>query len=154
LIKTEFKDIRPFVILLAEDNVNDIILTQKAFQQSKVYIKIYVTLDGEETLRFLNQIDEFRDAPIPDLILLDLNLPKKDGPDVLADIKSAPKLEHIPVVILTISDAEKDINESYKLHANCYIIKPVKFEDFIKNMKLIEDFWLSIVKLPRSKANA
>ena len=136
-----------------EDNPDDILLTRKALNESKFYHKLYLTKDGEETMAFLNREGEFQDAPLPDLILLDLNLPKKNGREVLAEIKKNPDLEHIPIVVLTISDAQKDIFESYELHANCYITKPIEFDKFLENIKMIEDFWLSIVKLPRRIAN-
>ena len=101
-------------------------------------------------MAFLNKIGEFKTAPSPDIILLDLNLPKMSGREVLAEIKNNPNFEHIPIVVLTVSDAEKDILKSYELHANCYITKPIEFEKFIENVRTIKDFWLSIVKLPRS----
>ena len=142
---------KPFIILLVEDNSDDVLLTQKALNESKFYHKLYVVKDGEETMAFLNKEGKFHDTPSPDLILLDLNLPKKNGREVLVEIKNNPDLEHIPVVVLTISDAEKDILESYELHANCYITKPIEFEKFLKNVKMIKDFWLSIVKLPRGR---
>ena len=141
----------PFIILLVEDNPGDVRLTQEAFKESKFFHKLYVTKDGEEALDFLNQKGEFQYVPLPDLILLDLNLPKKSGREVLAEIKNDPNLKHIPVVVLTTSEADEDVLNSYKLHANCYITKPVEFDKFLDIVKKIEDFWLSIVKLPRRK---
>jgi len=142
---------KPFIILLVEDNPGDVRLTQEAFKESKFFHKLYITKDGEEAIDFLNQKEEFQNVPLPDLILLDLNLPKKSGREVLAEIKNDQNLKYIPVVVLTTSDADEDILNSYKLHANCYITKPVEFHKFLDIVKKIEDFWLSIVKLPRRK---
>ncbi len=139
---------KSFVILLVEDNPGDVRLTQEAFKESKFYHELYVAKDGEEAIDFLNRKGKFNDAPSPDLILLDLNLPKKNGREVLMEIKNDPKTKHIPVVVLTTSEAEEDILKSYELHANCYITKPVEFEQFLQKVKKIEDYWLSIVKLP------
>jgi CheY-like chemotaxis protein len=139
---------RPFYILLVEDNPGDVRLTREALKESKLYHELFVTYDGEEALDFLHQNGRFSDLPIPDIILLDLNIPKKNGREVLEEIKNDPKIKHIPVVILTTSEAEEDIIKSYELHANCYIKKPVEFDKFFDMIKKIEDFWLSIVKLP------
>ncbi len=138
----------PVEILLVEDNPGDVRLTQEALKEAKVRNNLYVVGDGEKALAFLHQEGEFKDAPRPDIILLDLNLPKKNGQEVLAEIKSDPSLRRIPVVILTTSKAEEDILRSYDLHANCYITKPVDFEQFIKVVQSIEEFWLTVVKLP------
>jgi len=138
-------------ILLVEDNPGDIRLTQEAFREAKVRNKLHVVGDGVEAMAFLRREGKYADAPRPDLILLDLNMPKKDGREVLAEIKTEKDLRRIPVVILTISKAEEDIIKSYDLHANCYITKPVDLEQFIKVVKAVEDFWLTIVKLPRSE---
>lgn len=135
-------------ILLVEDNPADVRLTQENFKESKLRNNLNVVSDGEEALAFLRREGKFRDAVRPDLIVLDLNLPKKDGREVLAEIKSDDRLKRIPVVILTISDAEEDILKSYDLYANCYITKPLDLDQFGKIVRSIEDFWLTIVKLP------
>ncbi|MGD9489343.1 MAG: response regulator [Calditrichaceae bacterium] len=138
----------PVEILLVEDNPGDIRLTQEALKEGKVHNNLHVAEDGVEALDFLFNRGKFVNTPRPDLILLDLNLPKKDGREVLDEIKNHPSLKYIPVVILTTSSAEQDILKTYSLHANCYITKPVDLEQFIKVVRTIEDFWLSIVKLP------
>jgi len=135
-------------ILLVEDNPADLRLTQEAMRGSKLLNKLHVVSDGEEALSYLRRQGKYADAPRPDLILLDLNLPKKDGREVLAEIKLDPELKVIPVVVLTTSEAVTDILKSYNLHANCYITKPVAFEQFKKVVNSIESFWFSIVKLP------
>jgi len=140
-------------ILLVEDNPGDVRLTQEAFREAKVRNKLHVVGDGVDAMAFLRREGKYADAPRPDLILLDLNMPKKDGREVLAEIKTEEDLRRIPVVILTISKAEEDIIKSYDLHANCYITKPVDLEQFIKVVKAVEDFWLTIVKLPKSEGN-
>jgi len=139
---------RPIKILLVEDNPGDVRLTQEAFKENKVRNSLSVVGDGLEAMTFLRRVDKYTDAPRPDLILLDLNLPKKDGREVLAEIKEDPDLKSIPVVVLTTSKAEEDIIKTYNLHANCYITKPVDLEQFITIVKSIEDFWLTVVKLP------
>ena len=136
-------------ILLVEDNPGDVRLTQEAFKTGKVNNELHVAWDGEEAMAFLNREGEYKDAPRPDIILLDLNLPKKDGREVLKEIKSDKNLRRIPVVVLTTSSSEEDILKTYNLHANCYITKPVDLEKFLSIVQYIEDFWLSIVKLPR-----
>ncbi len=141
---------RPVEILLVEDNPGDVRLTKEALKESKVLNKLSVVEDGLEALAFLRGKGKYANAPRPDLILLDLNLPKKDGREVLADIKADESYKRIPVVVLTTSKAEEDIIKTYNLHANCYITKPVGLQQFIKIVKSIEDFWLTIVKLPRS----
>jgi CheY-like chemotaxis protein len=138
-------------ILLVEDNPGDVRLTQEVLRDGKVRNNMSVVMDGVDAISFLRQTGEYAGAPRPDIILLDLNLPKKDGREVLADIKADPDLKHIPVVVLTTSSAEQDIFRSYDLHANCYITKPVDLDQFIKVMRSIEDFWLTIVKLPRGE---
>lgn len=135
-------------ILLIEDNYGDIRLTQEAFKEGKVKNRLSVVQDGVDALSFLRREGQYADAPRPDLILLDLNLPRKDGREVLADIKADPSLRRIPVVILTTSEMEEDVLRSYELHANCYITKPVDLDKFIAVVKTIDEFWLSIVKLP------
>lgn len=139
---------QPVKILLVEDNPGDVRLTQEAFKENKVRNSLNVVEDGLEAMLFLHRVGKYANAPRPDLILLDLNLPKKDGREVLAEIKEDPNLKSIPVVVLTTSKAEEDIIKSYNLHANCYITKPVDLEQFITVVKSIEDFWLTIVKLP------
>jgi len=135
-------------ILLVEDSPSDADLTIETFNESKVLNHIHVAEDGVEALDFLFRRGKYKDAPRPDLILLDLNLPKKNGREVLAEIKANPELQTIPVVVLTTSAAEEDILRSYQLHANCYITKPVDFEQFTKIVKLISDFWFAAVRLP------
>ncbi|KPJ76337.1 MAG: response regulator [Planctomycetes bacterium SM23_25] len=140
---------KPAEVLLVEDNPGDARLTQEAFKEGKVLNVVRVVSDGEEALALLRRQDPFADAPRPDLILLDLNLPRKDGREVLAEIKADPDLKRIPVVILTTSKAEEDIARTYNLHANCYITKPVDLEQFLQVVRSIEDFWLAIVQLPK-----
>ncbi len=135
-------------ILLVEDNPGDVRLTMEAMKEGKVLNRVSVVEDGMEAMAFLRREGPYADSPKPDLILLDLNLPRKDGREVLAEIKKDEKLKCIPVVILTTSQAERDILMTYELHANCYISKPVQFDEFIQVVKLIEDFWLTVVKLP------
>ena len=139
---------RPIQILLAEDNPDDIELTVQALNDSRVRNRLIVVKDGEEAISYLQGKGKYQHAVRPDLILLDLNMPKKNGRDVLREIKNDPKLKRIPVVILTTSQAEDDIAHTYDLHANCYITKPVDFNQFLKVVKSIEDFWLTVVKLP------
>jgi two-component system, chemotaxis family, response regulator Rcp1 len=141
---------QPIDILLVEDNEADIRLTQEVLSESKVQNNLIIANNGEEALDCLRQKGKFRDASRPDLILLDLNLPVKDGREVLAQIKNDSNLKSIPVVILTTSKAEEDIARTYNLHANCYITKPVDLEQFVTVVNYIEDFWLAIVKLPKS----
>ena len=140
---------RPIEILLVEDNPGDVRLTIEALREGKVRNNLNVASDGVEALAFLRRTGSFASAPRPDLILLDLNLPKKDGREVLSEIKADRGLRSIPVVILTTSRAEQDVLRSYHLHANCYITKPVDLDQFITVVKSIEDFWLTIVTLPR-----
>ena len=135
-------------ILLVEDNPGDVRLTREALKEGKILNHVSVVGDGVEALAFLRREDKYANAVRPDLILLDLNLPKKDGREVLAEIKADAGLKKIPVVILTTSAAEQDILKTYDLHANCYIIKPVDLEQFIKIVQLIEDFWFTIARLP------
>jgi CheY-like chemotaxis protein len=139
----------PVEVLLVEDSPGDIRLTREAFKDAKVHINLHVTLDGAEAMAFLKREQPHANAPRPDLILLDLNLPKKDGREVLKEIKESPILGSIPVVVLTTSAAEADILRSYRLHANCYITKPVDLDGFLKVVKSIDSFWLTVVKLPR-----
>jgi CheY-like chemotaxis protein len=145
------KNCRTVEVLLVEDNPGDIRLTQEAFKDGKICNHLSVVRDGVEAMTFLRREGPYANAPRPDLILLDLNLPRKDGRDVLAEIKAEEKLKRIPVVVLTTSNAEKDILKTKDLHASCYITKPVDFEQFIKVVKLIEDFWFTIIKLSKSE---
>jgi two-component system, chemotaxis family, response regulator Rcp1 len=139
---------RPIEILLVEDSPGDVRLTMEALKEAKVLNRLSVAADGVEATEFLNRRGRFTEAPRPDLILLDLNLPRKDGREVLAEIKAAPEFRRIPVVVLTTSRAEADVIKAYDLHANCYITKPVDFKQFIEVVESIEDFWLTVVKLP------
>lgn len=141
---------RPIEILLVEDNPGDVRLTLEAFKEGKVLNNLSVVGDGVDALAFLRREGEYVDASHPDLILLDLNLPKKSGLEVLKEIKEDPKFRRIPIVILTVSKDEEDILKGYDRHANCYIIKPVDLDQFMNIVKSIEDFWLTIVKLPPS----
>jgi CheY-like chemotaxis protein len=138
----------PIEILLVEDNPGDIRLTREALRDGKIYNNLYVVRDGVEAMAFLRKTGQYARAPRPDLILLDLNLPRKDGHEVLAEVKTDENLRRIPVVILTTSQAEEDIIKTYDLHVNCYITKPVDLDQFVKIVKSIEEFWLTIVKLP------
>jgi two-component system, chemotaxis family, response regulator Rcp1 len=139
---------KPIELLLVEDNPGDARLTREALSMSKVRNNLHRVADGEEAMRFLRRDGNFAGAPTPDLILLDLNLPRRDGREVLEDIKSDPALKHIPVVILTSSQADEDIIHSYQLHANCFITKPVDLEQLTKVVQGIEQFWFTLVKLP------
>jgi CheY-like chemotaxis protein len=140
---------RPIDILLVEDNPGDVRLTIEALKDGKVRNRLNVAADGVEALAFLRREGKYAGAPRPDVILLDLNLPKKDGREVLAEIKEDEDLRRIPVVVLTTSSSEQDTLRTYNLHANCYITKPVDLDQFIEVVKGIEDFWLTIVKLPK-----
>ena len=141
----------PIEILLVEDNPGDVRLTQEVLNDGKVRNNMSVVKDGVDAVSFLQQTGGYADAPRPDIVLLDLNLPKKDGREVLAEIKADSDLKNIPVVVLTTSGAEQDIVKAYDLHANCYITKPVDLDQFIRVIRSIEDFWLTIVKLPRGE---
>jgi CheY-like chemotaxis protein len=133
---------------MVEDNPADVRLTQEAFRDAKVLNKMHIAVDGEQAMEFLRHKGKYADAPRPDLILLDLNLPKKDGRAVLEEIKEDADLRRIPVVVLTTSEDEKDILRAYDLHANAYIKKPVDLNQFIKIVEAVEEFWLTVVKLP------
>ncbi|MBW3597431.1 MAG: response regulator [Planctomycetes bacterium] len=139
---------RPIEILLVEDNPDDASLTIETLQEGRIRNNIHLVEDGVEAMAFLRQAPPHQTAPRPDLILLDLQLPRMNGREVLAEIKCDSRLKRIPVVIMTTSSAEQDIFNSYQLHANCYITKPVELDDFILAVRKIEDFWLTIVKLP------
>ena len=139
---------RPVEILLVEDNPGDERLTREALKEGKVYSNLHWVKDGVEAMEFLRRSGKYQDVPRPDIILLDLNLPKKDGREVLQDIKNDPELKRIPVVVLTTSKAEEDVLRTYNLHANCYVTKPVDLEKFIVVVRSIDVFWLTIVTLP------
>ncbi|MFD0658068.1 response regulator [Thermocatellispora tengchongensis] len=143
-------DMRPIEVLLVEDDPGDVLLTQEAFEHNKVRNRLHVVNDGEDAMDFLRRQGEYADVPRPDLILLDLNLPRKDGLEVLAEVKADADLRAIPVVVLTTSEAEEDILRSYNLHANAYVSKPVDFTQFIRVVRQIDDFFVTVVKLPRS----
>jgi CheY-like chemotaxis protein len=136
-------------ILMVEDNPGDVRLTKEALKEAKVKNRMHVVSDGVEAMAYLRGEGQYAGKPVPDLIFLDLNLPRKDGREVLEEIKGDPHLKRIPVVVLTTSQAESDIFQSYNLHANCYITKPVDLERFLEVVRSIEGFWLSIVKLPK-----
>ena len=142
------KKSRPVNILLIEDNPGDVRLAQEAFKEGNINVDLNIAMDGMEAIDYLRKVGQYSSAPTPDLVLLDLNLPKKDGREVLSDIKADPILRSIPVVILTTSNAEQDILNSYNLHVNCYINKPVDFDRFFDIIQKIEEFWLNIAILP------
>jgi CheY-like chemotaxis protein len=136
-------------ILLVEDNPGDARLVQEAMRRAKIINMVHVVEDGVDAMDFLRRQGRFAEVPRPDLVLLDLNLPKKDGREVLAEIKADPDLKRIPVVVLTTSDDEEDVLRAYNLHANCYITKPVNFEKFMQVVKQLDEFWVKLVKLPK-----
>ena len=142
-------DTRSIEILLVEDNPGDARLTIEAMREAKMRNRIHVVEDGVEAMAFLRRQGSFGEAPRPDLILLDLNLPRKDGREVLAEVKADPDLKRIPVVILTTSRAEEDVMRAYDLHANCYVTKPVDLAQFMKIVSQIDEFWVKVVTLPR-----
>lgn len=142
---------KPIEILLVEDSPTDIELTLEALKEARLNNNVTVIENGVDAVRFLKKQGPYAQAPTPDLILLDLNLPRKDGHEVLAEIKADKALDVIPIVILTTSQQDEDIVKSYKLHANCYIVKPVDFDQFMNAIRAIEDFWFTVVKLPKSE---
>jgi len=144
-----FEAEREIQVLLVEDDPGDVLMTREAFEDYKVHNQLHVVNDGEQAMAFLRQEGEYADLPRPDLVLLDLNLPRMDGRQVLDAIKSDPELSSIPVVVLTTSEAEDDVLRSYSLHANAYVTKPVDFERFINVVRQIDDFFVSVVRLPR-----
>ena len=148
MLATADVQVQPAEILLVEDNPGDVRLVQEALRESKIINQLHAVSDGKEALAFLRKQGSYANSRRPDLILLDLNLPRKDGREVLSEIKADPDLRRIPVVIVTSSKAEDDILKSYNHHANCYITKPLDLEKFIEVVKAIQDFWISIVKLP------
>lgn len=135
-------------ILLVEDSPTDVLIIQEAFARAKLLINLHVVEDGVEAVAFLRRVGQYGDAPRPDLILLDWNMPRKDGREVLAEVKADIQLKAIPVVVLTTSQAEKDILTAYELHANCYITKPVNFVNFVQVLRDVGNFWLTVVTLP------
>ncbi|MGA8116802.1 MAG: response regulator [Actinocatenispora sp.] len=143
--------VSPIEVLLVEDDPGDELMTREAFKDHKVHNTLHVARDGEEAIEFLYRRGKYADAPRPDLVLLDLNLPKYDGREVLARIKGDEDLNSIPVVVLTTSEAEEDIVRSYKLHANAYVTKPVDFEHFLEVVRQIDDFFVTVVRLPRPR---
>ncbi len=138
----------PIDVLLVEDDPGDVLMTREAFEENKVANRLAVVPDGVDAMAFLRKEGEYADAPTPDLVLLDLNLPRMDGREVLAAMKSDPELRRIPVVVLTTSEAEEDVLRSYSLHANAYVTKPVDFQRFIDVVRQIDDFFVSVVRLP------
>ena len=141
---------KPITILMAEDNSTDVMLTKEALAHAKVLNTLHVVEDGIEALEFLHRRGKYAKMPRPDLILLDLNMPRKNGQEVLAEIKADDQLKHIPVVVLTTSKAEEDVLKAYGLFANCYVIKPVDFDVFAEVVRSIQQFWFSVVTLPRT----
>ena len=139
---------KPLEILLIEDDPGDVELTEETLQDSKLFLRLHTVPDGIEAMAFLSRNGDYANAPKPDLILLDLNMPKKDGREVLSEIKRDAELKTIPVVILTTSQADEDVAKSYDLGANCYITKPVGLEQFVQVVESIEEFWFTVVKLP------
>ncbi|SDC11665.1 response regulator [Actinokineospora iranica] len=146
---TEPNDVKVIDVLLVEDDDGDVLMTREAFEHYKIRNQLHVVSDGEQAVQFLRREGQYADAPRPDLILLDLNLPRFDGRQVLAEIKADPALRLIPVVVLTTSEAEEDILRSYELHANAYVTKPVDFDRFIEIIRKIDEFFVTVVKLPR-----
>ena len=142
----------PIVILLVEDNPADARLTAEGLKRAKVLNRLHVVEDGEEAIAFMRREGQWADAPRPDIVFLDLNLPKMDGREVLTIVKDDPELAHIPIVVLTSSDADADILKAYRAKANCYVKKPVMFQEFLNTIKLLDDFWLTVVRLPRDAA--
>jgi CheY-like chemotaxis protein len=145
---SEDDDMRPVEILLVEDDEGDILLTNEALDLSRITNNISVARNGEEALKFLRRAEGFQDAPRPDIVLLDLNLPRVDGREVLAQVKDDPDLRRIPIIVLSTSDTEEDILSSYDLHANAYITKPVDFDRFLGVIRSIDDFFVTVVRLP------
>jgi two-component system, chemotaxis family, response regulator Rcp1 len=140
--------LQPVEILLVEDNPVDVMMTKEVFASGRICNNLYVVEDGEEAIDFLYRRGKYSSAPLPDVILLDLNLPRKDGREVLADIKKDPSLRHIPVIVLTTSEDQEDIRNTYELQANCFITKPVEMKQFTEVLQCIGDFWFAVVQLP------
>lgn len=148
MVLTTDSKLNPINILIVEDNRADIRLVQEVLKEGKLFINLHIAENGEEATIYLRKEGKYKDVDLPDLILLDLNMPKKSGHELLSEIKEDDNLKHIPVIVMTISKAEEDILKSYNLHANAYIVKPVELDQFIDAVKSIENFWLTIVKLP------
>jgi CheY-like chemotaxis protein len=146
----DLAEARPIEILLVEDDPGDVLITTEALEQSKLVNNLHCVENGEEAVAFLRREGEYADAVRPDLVLLDLNLPRRDGREVLAEIKADPELRRIPVVVLTTSSAEEDVLRSYDLHANAYITKPVDFANFVNVVRQVDDFFFTVVRLPRA----
>lgn len=142
---------RPLEILLVEDNPGDVLLTKEAFKEGRLHNELHVVMDGVEAVAFLRRQGAYADRPQPDLILLDLNLPRMDGREVLAEIKADERLREIPVIVLTTSADDRDVHRAYNLHANCYLTKPVDMDQFVRVVRAIDEFWLTLVRLPRSR---
>lgn len=149
VVVTQMPNTEPIEILLVEDNPGDARLAHEALKESKVHNHLNHVADGVEAMRFLRRQDQYAGVALPDLILLDLNMPRKDGREVLAEVKEDPELRSIPVVVLTTSEAERDLIKSYDLHANAYVVKPIDLDRFIEIVQAIEHFWFSVVKLPQ-----
>ncbi len=145
---------RPIEILLVEDSATDVMLTEEALQHAKMRNNLHVVKDGVEAMAFLRKEGKYTAVPYPDLVLLDLNMPRKDGREVLAEVKADPKLKNIPVVVLTTSQAQEDVLKAYGLHANCYIAKPVDFDQFANVVRAIDQFWFTVVVLPADSNDA
>ncbi|MDQ2732388.1 MAG: response regulator [Armatimonadota bacterium] len=145
---------RPIEILLVEDSSTDVLLAREALEHAKVHNQLHVVKDGVEAMAFLRKEGVYADVPRPDLVLLDLNMPRKDGREVLAEVKADEHLRSIPVVVLTTSQAQEDVLKAYGLHANCYISKPVDFEQFTNVIRAIDQFWFTVVKLPTAGDNS
>ncbi|MCW2545486.1 MAG: Transcriptional regulatory protein [Frankiales bacterium] len=141
-------DAQPIEVLLVEDDPGDVLMTQEAFKDYKIANRLSIVTNGEDAIAYLRKQGRYADAPTPDLVLLDLNLPRRDGREVLRDVKSDPELRRIPVVVLTTSDLEEDVLASYDLHANAYVRKPVDFEQFVAAVRSIDDFFITVVRLP------
>jgi two-component system, chemotaxis family, response regulator Rcp1 len=142
----------PVRVLLVEDNPAVVGLIEEAFRDGRLNYEVHVAEDGVVAMNFLRRKDRFANAPRPEIVLLDLNLPKMDGREVLEEVKNDPELREIPVIVLTTSDDEADVHRAYGLHANCYMTKPVDIDDFLKKVRSIEDFWLTFVRLPNGRA--
>ena len=140
--------VQPIEVLLVEDDPGDVLMTQEAFQDYKIANRLSVVTNGEDAMAFLRKQGRYADVATPDLVLLDLNLPRRDGREVLREVKTDPELRRIPVVVLTTSDAEEDVLGSYDLHANAYVRKPVDFEQFVAAVRAIDDFFITVVRLP------
>jgi CheY-like chemotaxis protein len=145
---TESLSVQPIEVLLVEDDPGDVLMTQEAFKDYKIANRLSVVNNGEDAIAYLRKQGRFADASTPDLVLLDLNLPRRDGREVLRDVKGDPALRRLPVVVLTTSDAEEDVLASYELHANAYVRKPVDFDRFVAAVRAIDDFFITVVRLP------